>query len=460
MKIAVLNGSPKGSTSVTMQYVNFIQKKFPQHELKILNISQRIKAIENDKEEFLKIIQEVKSSDGVLWAFPLYVFLVHSNYKRFIELVSEKGAGDAFKNKYVAVLTTSIHFHDHAAHNYMHAICDDLGMNYTGSFSADMEDLLIEKERERLVLFAGAFFEHIETQIPAPISFKPLVYNNFEYVPGSASNKIDIGNRNIVVLTDCTDTQTNLIRMIDRFKDSFKREIKIINLQNINIIGGCQGCLHCAYDNTCIYQGKDGFVEFYNAQIKTADILVFAGAIKDRYLSSRWKLFFDRSFFNTHIPTLSNKQIGFIISGPLSQIPNLRQIMEAYSEWQHGNLVDFITDEYEDSAHIDILLQGLADRLVRSADKSYIRPPTFLGIGGMKIFRDDIWGRLRFPFQADHKFYKKHRLYDFPQKNYKTRIARLILTLMTKMPAVRKEIYANRMKAEMIKPLQKILKTK
>lgn len=66
MKIAVLNGSPKGSTSVTMQYVNFIQKKFPQHELKILNISQRIKAIENDKEEFLKIIKEVKSSDGVL----------------------------------------------------------------------------------------------------------------------------------------------------------------------------------------------------------------------------------------------------------------------------------------------------------------------------------------------------------------------------------------------------------
>ena len=39
MKIIVLNGSPKGDISVTMQYVHFTQKKFPQHELKILNIS-------------------------------------------------------------------------------------------------------------------------------------------------------------------------------------------------------------------------------------------------------------------------------------------------------------------------------------------------------------------------------------------------------------------------------------
>jgi len=33
MKITVLNGSPKGIKSVTMQYVQYIQKMFPQHEL-------------------------------------------------------------------------------------------------------------------------------------------------------------------------------------------------------------------------------------------------------------------------------------------------------------------------------------------------------------------------------------------------------------------------------------------
>ncbi|MCK4527423.1 NAD(P)H-dependent oxidoreductase, partial [candidate division WOR-3 bacterium] len=90
MKIIVLNGSPKGKISVTMQYINFIRKKFPQHELKIFNIAQQIKKIEKDEAAFREIIDEIKSSDGVLWAFPLYVFLVASQYKRFIELISEK----------------------------------------------------------------------------------------------------------------------------------------------------------------------------------------------------------------------------------------------------------------------------------------------------------------------------------------------------------------------------------
>ena len=52
MKIVVLNGSPKGDISVTMQYVHFLQKEFPQHDLKILNIAQRLQAIEKREETF------------------------------------------------------------------------------------------------------------------------------------------------------------------------------------------------------------------------------------------------------------------------------------------------------------------------------------------------------------------------------------------------------------------------
>ncbi|MCK4410600.1 MAG: NAD(P)H-dependent oxidoreductase, partial [Candidatus Eisenbacteria sp.] len=119
MKIAVLNGSPKGATSVTMQYVRYLQKEFPQHELNVLDISSRIGKIEKDERAFQDITAEVQSSDGVLWAFPLYYLLVPSGYKRFIELISERGAADAFRDKHAAVLTTSVHFFDHTAHNYM-----------------------------------------------------------------------------------------------------------------------------------------------------------------------------------------------------------------------------------------------------------------------------------------------------------------------------------------------------
>ena len=38
MKLLVLNGSPKGDVSVTMQYVKFIRKQFPEHEYQVLNI--------------------------------------------------------------------------------------------------------------------------------------------------------------------------------------------------------------------------------------------------------------------------------------------------------------------------------------------------------------------------------------------------------------------------------------
>jgi len=460
MKITVLNGSPKGDLSATMQYVHFIQKKFPQHDLKIFNIAQQIKKIEKDEKAFQEIIDEVKSSQAVLWAFPLYVFLVSSQYKRFIELISEKGVKEAFQNRYTAVLTTSIHFFDHTAHNYMHAICDDLDMKYVGAFSADMYDLLKEKEREKLILFAGNFLEAIENRMLTSKSFGPLTHRKFDYIPGNSEKKIDDKGKKIVILTDSEGDQTSLARMIDRFKRSFSDPVEMINLYNLDIKGGCLGCIRCGHENICIYQDKDGFVEFYNSKLKTADVLIFAGTIKDRYLSSKWKQFFDRGFFNTHTPSLIGKQIGFIISGPLSQIPNLRQILEAYTEWQQANLVDVITDEHGDSAEIDALLQNLAERLIQLAGEGYIKPSTFLGVGAMKIFRDDVWGRLRFPFQADHRFYKKHGIYDFPQKDYKARITNRILILLTKIPSMKKEIYTHRIKAEMIKPFQKILEKK
>ena len=69
MKIAVLNGSPKGKTSVTMQYVHFIQKKFPQHEMDIHHVSQRIARIEQDEKVFQDIIKQMRASDGVLLNF-------------------------------------------------------------------------------------------------------------------------------------------------------------------------------------------------------------------------------------------------------------------------------------------------------------------------------------------------------------------------------------------------------
>ena len=50
-------------------------------------------------------------------------------------------------------------------------------------------------------------------------------------------------------------------------------------------------------------------------------------------------------FFVDEEKLLKEKQIGFIISGPLSQIPNLREIFMGLNETNWSNTIDFITDD-------------------------------------------------------------------------------------------------------------------
>ncbi len=107
MNIIVLNGSPKGKTSVTLQYIHFLQKKFPEHSYEILHISKMIRRIENDEDYFGEILTKIADSEAVLWASPVYYFLIPSNYKRFIELINERDAKRYFHNKYTGFLSTS-----------------------------------------------------------------------------------------------------------------------------------------------------------------------------------------------------------------------------------------------------------------------------------------------------------------------------------------------------------------
>jgi multimeric flavodoxin WrbA len=456
MKFVVLNGSPKGNQSLTLQYARFIQEKNPEHQFEIFNVCQEIAKIEKDPKTFQKIIEIVKASHGVLWTFPLYFLLVHSGYKKFIELIWEHGVQGSFKGKYAASISTSINFFDHTAHNYINGICDDLGMKYLGAFSAEMNDLLKPAQREKLTLFADHFFQAVETKAPTARNYPPLIDKGAGYIPGPAPLQIDLGGKKVLVITDAENKDINLQNMVQQFKASLVSGVEIVDLHDLDIKGGCLGCMHCGYDNTCVYEGKDAYINFFNTKVKKADILVFAGAIKDRYLSSRWKLFFDRSFFNGHAPYLVGKQLGFIVSGPLLQIPNLRQILEAYSQIEGAGLVEFVTDEAPDSADTDALLQYLAARLVQYAKEGYFKPQTFLGIGGHKILRDATWGRLRPSFVADFRYFQRHRMYDFPQKDIKTRMMVDALTTLLKVPGFRKE-FAKRTIPEMVKPAQNVV---
>ena len=458
MKITVLNGSPKGDLSVTQQYIRYIEKNYSNHEFRYINISSRIRKIEEDETLFNEIIDEISHSDLIIWSVPLYVCLVPSQYKRFIELIFERRAVDKFAGKSAAVVTSSIHFYDNTAHLYMRGICDDLKMNFAGSYSPDMYDLMKEEERDRLLKFASLMFEAAEKGRWYAPMYGDINYSMEPYLSGPVSSLVDSKGKKILILSDRDYGEENLGKMIKRFAGNFKGGAVIRSLSDVDIKGGCLGCCECGFDYKCIYTGKDGYIDFYNEEIKTADIVIFAGEIKDRYLSADWKRMFDRAFFNTHTPTLKGKQLGFLISGPLRQVPNLREILQSYAEWQGANLADFVTDE-DPSRVIDANIDNMAVSVIECFEKNFISPSTYRGVGGMKVFRDDVWGRLRFVFQADHKYYEETGIYDFPQDDVKSIEMNNKMMELTANPEIRENI-RKMIKTEMVKPLKHVVDEK
>lgn len=459
MKIAVLNGSPKGDLSVTMQYVKFISKKYPDHEFVIIPVGNRIKQIEKDASIFDEIINRVKESDCVIFATPVYVALVPSQYKRFIELVFERNAADAFAGKTGMSLTTSIHWYDHTAHNYLAAVAEDMGMRWAGFYSADMYDIMKEDNRQKLIDFMNYVFLFTTEKFPFARQFTRADRSSFVYEAGEVTTFMDAGDLRILIVTDSRGENPGIDSMIKRFTASIRGRVETAGIHELTINGGCLGCCECGLDYRCVYTGKDDFIDFYNSRIKTADIIIFAGTLRDRYLSAKFKEFFDRGFFNTHTPTLVGKQLGFLISGPLNATPNIREILQAFSEWQHANLAGIVTDETADKEQIDGLVTDLAHKAVRFTLQKFIKPPTFLGVGGMKVFRDDIWGRLRFVFQADHEFYEKNGFYDFPQDDAKTKDINEKMIAFSNMPDMRDK-FRRMIKTEMVKPHQYIAENK
>lgn len=408
MKIVILNGSPKFEKSVTIQSMKYLEQNYEKHEFEYIHIVKEVKNYEEDAEKLKAVCTKIQESDAVIWAFPLYHALVHSNYKRFIELIFENKLESYFKDKYTAAFSTSIHYADIHAHNYIRAISEDLGMNYVEYLSHDMQDLTKENRRKELKVFFENLLDFVNEGLTTSKLYNLVSKSNFGYSAGVTDKVIDT-NKKIIIITDAAKEDVNLNEMISKYKSFIKGPVEIINLNDVDIKWPCLGCCKCGAENKCVYDSKDGYREFLDYIIKNADIIIFAGSVKDRYLSSRFKLIYDRSFCYNHVPILRDKHIGYIISGKLSENQNLIQILE-FNNTHGGNLIGFVTDEAEDSSLIDNQIYAFAKMSINYSERNYFKPKTFLNIGGSKLFADAIEGRLGAIFLEDYKYYKKNGL--------------------------------------------------
>ena len=143
--------------------------------------------------------------------------------------------------------------------------------------------------------------------------------------------------------------------------------------------------------------------------------------------------------------------MGYLISGDYSGEMNLQTIVEARAQVGGNYLAGVATDEENPDREID----QLAKSLVYALEHRYVPPKNFWGVGGMKVFRDLIW-IMQGMMKADHKFYKAHGQYGFPQKQWKTMLKMQLVGLLISSPKVKAKM-GNAMNEGMLMPYKKVL---
>lgn len=303
MKVLIINGSPKGEYSITLHTALFLEKKFPQCKFEIIHVGKKIKSFEKDMSHAIKSFAE---AELVVFSYPVYTFLVPAQLHRFMELLHESGI--SFKGKYATQISTSKHFYDTTAHEFMRENLTDLGFTVIEGLSADMEDLPTEKGQNE----AFKFFEYVLWQIKG------------------AEHKIINTNKRVVVVTDCEDDNEGLRKKINLFIDLIGAPVDIVNILKFPFKGSCQGCFNCAATGECIY--KDGFTDLLRNDIHKHDAIVYAFTIRNHSMGSRFKMYDDRQFCNGHRTVTMGTPFGYIIEGDINAEPNLKKVLVARAQ--------------------------------------------------------------------------------------------------------------------------------
>ncbi len=386
MRILVIVGSPKGKDSITLHTCLYLEKQFPQLQFDYIYPGARIKALEKD---FSPALEALRKADMLLFCYPVYTFLVPYQLHRFIELM--KTSGEDFSGKWATQVSTSKHFYDITAHRFIKDNCADMGLRVMEGLSADMEDILKETGRKQ----AKDWMDFVLWQT------------------GEADAPAKSGEKKAVIVADLEPEDTSLKAMVDRFVEVFPYQCDVINIREFPFQGGCLSCFSCAATGKCAY--KDGFDDFLRNTIHRHDAILYAFRIQDHSMGSLFKMYDDRQFCNGHRTVTMGTPFGYLVEGEYSKEENLRLLLEARAQVGGNFLAGVATSEGDMEANIG----QLSATLSYAMETRYTPPQNFLGVGGMKIFRDLIY-MMRGLMRADHKFFQSHGQYDFPQKQWKT----------------------------------------
>ena len=335
---------------------------------------------------------QLEQADAVIWCYPVYLMLVPAQLKRFFELLLERvrpRALDGLAGKPATVICSSAHFYDHTAHDYMRGISADLGLSFLQGFSGGMDDLKSEQGRRNVIGFADSFLRHAAGQLPVDAPPPPVRWQAPAYTPDAQPEVPKTGNCRIVVISDAGPEDQNLQQMIEVLQRSVSHPVDRLELSQLRMDGGCMGCMGCADDGGCGYQ--DDYAAAFVERVIPAQVVIYAGTVRDRFFSARMKMFFDRYFRHGHRPVAQNQLVGYLVSGPLSQLSVMNEVLEANVQMAHAQRLGTVTDEHPDAAVTTARLQTMARTVDAWLEQPWFLPSTFLGVGGTKIFRDLVY---------------------------------------------------------------------
>ena len=351
MNILVLNGSPKGQYSITLQTIHYLEILNPQHTFDILHVGARIKGLEKN---FTPALEAIQKADLLLFSYPVYTFIAPSQLHRFFELLKAQNLD--LSQKYASKISTSKHFYDMTAHRYVQDNCQDLGLKFIRGLSADMDDLATDQgQKEAEDFFARVCWsirENIFEPFPKPLSAP----RHMPVEVPAAPQAYKPGE--VVIVTDCEKDNTQLANMIARFQAVLPLRTRVVNLREYPFKGGCLGCFNCAVDGTCIY--TDGFDQFLRTNIQGGQSIVYAFSIKDHSMGALFKLYDDRQFCNGHRTVTMGMPMGYLVSGNYSEEFNLQMIIEGRAEVGGNFLAGVATDEQDPNTAIDSMAATLA----------------------------------------------------------------------------------------------------
>lgn len=440
LRILVVNGSPKGDLSLSLQHSFYMLGQESSVDYLVAQAGEVLSDQEFDREWLQKTMDDIRWCDALVFTTPVYTMLVPWQLMRLFSLIKDLGEEKVFEGKWATGMFTCFHYYDHLAETWLQATCEDLGMHYIEGRTADNADMLHARERKDMRFFMHSFLDSCRNKAPVERKFAPLPTTPTPHFSPSArrgeTNKDDAFKT--VLLTDEYQKQGNLSAMIEVFLDAYPHQVQVIDINEFPFESGCKGCLQCEFVGDCAR--KDGFQDFYVNLVNSCDVIVYAMNLEARYLKPIWKLFLDRTFANGHRTSMMGKHTCYLVSGQLRYLPNVREFLEGKDQVGKENAVGIISDEYEDSAYLESLITDLARRLDLAVLENYQKSVNFLGLGGRKIFRDLIYGMRGFA-KDDHRFYRKNKLYDFPQRKIGNQMFNILMGIPFSFRFFRREAH-------------------